>query len=50
MIVLNYVLIVLSLALFIYSGDTNILIAVGLFSIAQSITNLKVNIHNKSRD
>nr|DAL45942.1 MAG TPA_asm: hypothetical protein [Caudoviricetes sp.] len=50
MIVLNYVLIVLSLALFIYSGDTNILIAVGLFSIAQSITNLKVNIHKKSRD
>lgn len=49
MIVLNYVLIVLSLALFIYSGDTNILIAVGLFSIAQSITNLKVNIHKKSR-
>ena len=31
MIVLNYVLIVLSIALFIYSGDTNILIAVGLF-------------------
>lgn len=50
MIVLNYVLIVLSLALFIYSEDTNILIAVGLFSIAQSITNLKVNIHKKSRD
>lgn len=50
MIVFNYVLIVLSLALFIYSGDTNILIAVGLFSIAQSITNLKVNIHKKSRD
>nr|DAV34529.1 MAG TPA: hypothetical protein [Caudoviricetes sp.] len=50
MIVLNYVLIVLSLALFIYSGDTNILIAVGLFSVAQSITNLKVNIHKKSRD
>lgn len=50
MIVLNYVLIVLSLALFIYSGDTNILIAVGLFSIAQSITNLKVNIHKKSRN
>lgn len=50
MIVLNYVLIVLTLALFIYSGDTNILIAVGLFSIAQSITNLKVNIHKKSRD
>ena len=50
MIVLNYVLIVLSLALFIYSGDTNILNAVGLFSIAQSITNLKVNIHKKSRD
>lgn len=50
MIVLNYVLIVLSLALFIYSGDTNILIAVGLFSIAQSITNLKVNIHKKSCD
>lgn len=50
MIVLNYVLIVLSLVLFIYSGDTNILIAVGLFSIAQSITNLKVNIHKKSRD
>nr|DAK90974.1 MAG TPA: hypothetical protein [Caudoviricetes sp.] len=50
MIVLNYVLIVLSLALFIYSGDTNILAAVGLFSIAQSITNLKVNIHKKSRD
>lgn len=50
MIVLNYVLIVLSLALFIFSGDTNILIAVGLFSIAQSITNLKVNIHKKSRD
>lgn len=49
MIVFNYVLIVLSLALFIYSGDTNILIAVGLFSIAQSITNLKVNIHKKSR-
>lgn len=49
MIVLNYVLIVLSLALFICSGDTNILIAVGLFSIAQSITNLKVNIHKKSR-
>ena len=49
MIVLNYVLIVLSLALFIYSGDTNILIAVGLFSVAQSITNLKVNIHKKSR-
>lgn len=49
MIVLNYVLIVLSLALFIFSGDTNILIAVGLFSIAQSITNLKVNIHKKSR-
>ena len=50
MIVFNYVLIVLSLALFIYSGDTNILIAVGLFSIAQSITNLKVNIHKKSRN
>lgn len=50
MIVLDYVLIVLSLALFIYSGDTNILIAVGLFSVAQSITNLKVNIHKKSRD
>lgn len=50
MIVLNYVLIVLSLALFIYSGDTNILIAVGMFSVAQSITNLKVNIHKKSRD
>lgn len=50
MIVLNYVLIVLSLALFIYSGDTNILIAVGLLSVAQSITNLKVNIHKKSRD
>lgn len=50
MIVFNYVLIVLSLVLFIYSGDTNILIAVGLFSIAQSITNLKVNIHKKSRD
>lgn len=50
MIVLNYVLIVLSLALFIYSGDANILIAVGLFSVAQSITNLKVNIHKKSRD
>lgn len=50
MIVLNYVLIVLSLALFIYSGDTNILIAVGLFSVAQSITNLKVNIHKKSRN
>lgn len=50
MIVLNYVLIVLSLALFIYSGDTNILIVVGLFSVAQSITNLKVNIHKKSRD
>lgn len=50
MIVFNYVLIVLSLALFIYSGDTNILIAVGLFSVAQSITNLKVNIHKKSRD
>lgn len=50
MIVFNYVLIVLSLALFIYSGDTNILIAVGLFSIAQSITNLKVKIHKKSRD
>lgn len=50
MIVLNYVLIVLSLALFIYSGDTNVLIAVGLFSIAQSITNLKVNVHKKSRD
>ena len=50
MIALNYVLIVLSLALFIYSGDTNILIAVGLFSVAQSITNLKVNIHKKSRD
>lgn len=50
MIVLNYVLIVLSLALFIYSGDTNILIAVGLFSIAQLISNLKVNIHKKSRD
>ena len=50
MIVLNYVLIVLSLALFIYSGDTNILIAVGLFSVAQSITNLKVNIHKKSCD
>lgn len=50
MIVLNYVLIVLSLVLFIYSGDTNILIAVGLFSVAQSITNLKVNIHKKSRD
>lgn len=50
MIVLNYVLIVLSLALFIYSGDTNILIAVGLFSVAQSITNLKVHIHKKSRD
>lgn len=50
MIVLNYVLIVISLALFIYSGDTNILIAVGLFSIAQSITNLKVNVHKKSRD
>lgn len=49
MIVLNYVLIVLSLALFIYSGDTNVLIAVGLFSIAQSITNLKVNVHKKSR-
>lgn len=49
MIVFNYVLIVLSLALFIYSGDMNILIAVGLFSIAQSITNLKVNIHKKSR-
>lgn len=49
MIVFNYVLIVLSLALFIFSGDTNILIAVGLFSIAQSITNLKVNIHKKSR-
>lgn len=50
MIVLNYVLILLSLALFIYSGDTNVLIAVGLFSIAQSITNLKVNVHKKSRD
>lgn len=50
MIVFNYVLIVLSLVLFIYSADTNILIAVGLFSIAQSITNLKVNIHKKSRD
>lgn len=50
MIVLNYVLIVLSLALFIYSGDTSILIAVGLFSVAQSITNLKVKIHKKSRD
>lgn len=50
MIVLNYVLIVISLALFIYSGDTNVLIAVGLFSIAQSITNLKVNVHKKSRD
>lgn len=49
MIVFNYVLIVLSLALFIYSGDTNILIAIGLFSIAQSITNLKVNIRKKSR-
>lgn len=49
MIVLNYVLIVISLALFIYSGDTNVLIAVGLFSIAQSITNLKVNDHKKSR-
>jgi hypothetical protein len=49
MIVLNYVLIVISLALFIYSGDTNVLIAVGLFSIAQSITNLKVNVHKKSR-
>lgn len=50
MIVLNYVLIVISLALFIYSGDTNILISVGLFSVAQSITNLKVNIHKKFRD
>lgn len=50
MIVLNYVLIVISLALFIYSGDTNVLFAVGLFSIAQSITNLKVNVHKKSRD
>lgn len=49
MIVLNYVLIVISLSLFIYSGDTNVLIAVGLFSIAQSITNLKVNVHKKSR-
>lgn len=49
MIVLNYVLIVISLVLFIYSGDTNVLIAVGLFSIAQSITNLKVNVHKKSR-
>lgn len=49
MIVLNYVLIVISLALFIYSGDTDVLIAVGLFSIAQSITNLKVNVHKKSR-
>lgn len=49
MIVLNYVLIVISLVLFIYSGDTNVLIAVGLFSIAQSITNLKVNVYKKSR-
>lgn len=49
MIVLNYVLIVLTLAMFIYTGETDLLIAVGLFSIAQSITNLKVNIHKKSR-